>query len=192
MDETVPATHGYARRIPAGHTGKSDASKSATTEAALNKPPKLNRKEQLTLVQASLQRRVDTQSAVEREDKLSMPEWEKIINPGGTLKDDVNAHGMFGSNGIPDYIDLYRGVEAEFIQENISDGVATDMSALLTGARLTDEVLYNGAVRREHDLGNAYVLATIGADNHLRYSTPRSNTLVPTQALSSNSSLTRT
>jgi hypothetical protein len=42
------------------------------------------------------------------------------------------------------------------------------MSALLPAPRLQDEVLYNGAVRPEHDLGNGYVLATIGTDNHLR------------------------
>jgi hypothetical protein len=165
---TLPAAQGYARRIPFGQAGKSNASKSTTTVAALDNPPKLDHKKQLNLVDAMLQRRFDPQSAVERKDKLSMPEWDKIINPGGTLKDDVNEDGMFGSNGIPDYIDLYRGVDADFIQDNISNGLATDMSALLPGPRLEDEVLYNGAVRREHDLGNAYVLATIGADNHLR------------------------
>lgn len=115
---------------------------------------------------ASLRRRNELTPGLE--DKLSMPEWEKIINPGGTLKDEVDADGMFGSNGLPDFIDLYHGVEAEFIQENISNGVATDMSALLIGSKLEDEVLYNGAVRAEHDLGNAYVLATVGEDGHLR------------------------
>ena len=167
-DGTVPAKQAYAQRISSGTTGKSVTSKSTTTETALNKPPKLDHKKQLSLVEARLQRRFNPQSAVERKDKLSMPDWDKIINPGGTLKDDVNEDGMFGSNGIPDYIDLYRGVDAEFIQDNISDGLATDMSALLHGPRLEDQVLYNGAVRREHDLGNAYVLAAIGADNHLR------------------------
>lgn len=159
---------GYARRIPAGQASKSVTAKNTSIEAAQNRASKLNPKKQQALVRASLHRRDDENSAREREDELSMPEWEKIINPGGTLKDDVNKHGMFGSNHIPDFIDLYRGVEAEFIQENISDGIATDMSALMIGPKLADEVLYNGAVRREHDLGNAYVLATIGADNHLR------------------------
>lgn len=162
------AKQGYAFGIPLGETGKTATLENTPLETDHHKPLKIDHEKQQTLVQASLYRRIDTQSAVERKDKLSMPEWDKIINPGGTLKDDVNANGMYGSNGIPDYIDLYRGVDADFIQENISDGVATDMSALLPGRRLEDEVLYNGAVRREHDLGNAYVLATIGADNHLR------------------------
>jgi hypothetical protein len=104
----------------------------------------------------------------EQPDNLAMPEWEKIILPGGMLRDDVNEKGMFGSNGIADFVDLYNGVEAEFIQETLSNGVATDMSALLIGANLSDEVLFNGAVRAEHDLGNAYLLATIGTDEHLR------------------------
>lgn len=117
-------------------------------------------------VMASLGRR--SGNAPQQHDELVMPEWEKIILPGGMLRDDVDEEGMYGSNGLPDFIDLYNGVEAEFIQENISNGVATDMSALLIGRKLSEEVLYNGAVRAEHDLGNGYVLATIGKDNHLR------------------------
>ena len=116
----------------------------------------------------ALDRRTRAESGRLREDHLSMPEWDKIILPGGMLRDDVNDKGMSGSNGLPDFVDLYNGIEAEFIQENISNGVATDMTALLSGPNLADEVLYNGAVRIEHDLGNAYVLATIGTDEHLR------------------------
>jgi len=104
----------------------------------------------------------------EQQDRLAMPEWEKIFTPGGDLRDDVNDKGMTGSNGIPDYSDLYGGIDAEFIQETLSNGVATDMSALVSGPNLSDEVLFNGAVRPEHDLGNAYVMATIGLDEHLR------------------------
>ncbi len=158
----------HARVIPAGQAGKSTANNNKPDQAAEDKLSKFNTKEQQKLVYTSLLRRIDENSARERKDKLLMPEWEKIINPYGFFKDDVNENGMFGSNGIPDYIDLYRGVDADFVQDNISNGVATDMSALLPGPRLEDEVLYNGAVRPEHDLGNGYVLATIGADNHLR------------------------
>lgn len=159
---------GFAKSIPAGHTGKPQAHDENPGWAAANKPLKFNAKEQNKLVYDSLLRRFDQNSARERDDKLSMPDWDKIINPNGFFKDDVNKDGMFGSNGIPDYIDLYGGIDADFVQDNISNGVATDMSALLPGPRLQDEVLYNGAVRPEHDLGNGYVLATIGADNHLR------------------------
>jgi hypothetical protein len=97
-----------------------------------------------------------------------MPEWEKIFNPGGTLKDDVNKNGRTGSNGVPDFMDLYNGIAAEFIQENFSNGVGTDSSALLSAGDLSDEVIYNGAVRAAHDLGNAYVIATKGTDEHMR------------------------
>ena len=165
---TPDVSREYAHRVPVSQAGKSGTVQNTSIEDTQDKPPKLNHKEQKTLVRASLHRRDYRQSAGEQKDKLSMPEWDKIVNPGGTLKDDVNEYGMFGSNGIPDFVDLYDGVEAEFIQENISDGIATDMSALLIGPKLADEVLYNGPVRREHDLGNAYVLATIGADTHLR------------------------
>ena len=167
-EEQAEAAQRFAHSIPAGLPGKPGTTRHKSLQAGGIKPVKFDSKKQRNLVQTSLLRRYDENSAHEREDKLSMPEWEKIINPDGTLKDDVNEDGMFGSNGIPDYIDLYRGIDADFIQDNISNGLATDMSALLPGPRLEDEVLYNGAVRPEHDLGNAYVLATIGADNHLR------------------------
>lgn len=165
VPESVP---GNAQSIPGAQAGKSTASDSTFDKAAGDQLPKFNTEKQKELVYTSLIRRIDESSARERDDKLLMPDWEKIINPNGFLKDDVNKNGMFGSNGIPDYIDLYRGVDADFVQDNISNGVATDMSALLSGQRLEDEVLYNGAVRPEHDLGNGYILATIGADNHLR------------------------
>jgi len=166
--QELQAAGGHSRSIPAGLTGKQTAHHEQPDEANGDKPVKFDTKEQNERVFASLLRRYDENSARERSDKLSMPDWDKIINPFGYFKDDVNEDGMFGSNGIPDFIDLYNGIDADFIQDNISNGIATDMSALLPGPRLQDEVLYNGAVRREHDLGNGYVLATIGTDNHLR------------------------
>ena len=162
------AAQGFARNIPAGHNGKPSARRENPDQAAAAGPVKFDTEKQQKLVYSSLLRRIDENSARERNDKLSMPDWDKIINPDGYFIDNVNTDGLVGSNGIPDYIDLYRGVDADFIQDNISNGIATDMSALLPGPRLQDEVLYNGAVRPEHDLGNGYVLATIGADNHLR------------------------
>jgi hypothetical protein len=162
------AGQGFAHSIPAGHTGKAAEHNHESNSAIADKPVKFNTEKQQKLVYSSLLRRIDKNSAREQADKLSMPDWDKIINPYGYFIDNVDENGMVGSNGIPDYIDLYRGVDADFFQDNISNGVATDMSALLPGPRLQDEVLYNGAVRPEHDLGNAYVLATIGTDNHLR------------------------
>jgi hypothetical protein len=166
--QAVQAELRFARSIPGGHTGKPFAHREKPGEAETGKPAKFNIEKQQELVHSALIRRFDENSAYERADKLSMPDWDKIINPDGFFIDNVNEDGMVGSNGIPDYIDLYRGVDADFFQDNISDGVATDMSALLPGPRLQDEVLFNGAVRPEHDLGNAYVLATVGTDNHLR------------------------
>jgi hypothetical protein len=152
---------GSANTRPAG---ESDTPKKAIRDAEAAEEARIAKRR--ALITASIERRRD--NGPEQKDELRMPEWDRIILPGGMLRDDVDADGMFGSNGLPDFIDLYGGVEAEFIQENISYGVATDMSALLIGSRISDEVVYNGAVRAEHDLGNAYVLAAIGADNHLR------------------------
>jgi len=158
----------FAHTFTAGHTGKLVTNHAEDDQAATDKPAKVDTEKQKQLVYTSLLRRFDENSPLERADKLSMPEWDKIINPDGFFIDNVDEDGLVGSNGIPDYIDLYRGVDADFFQDNISDGIAVDMSALLPGPRLQDEMLYNGAVRPEHDLGNAYVLATIGTDNHLR------------------------
>jgi len=169
QDSQAQVVQGFAHSILAAETSKlAGHKKNDSGPTVAERIPKFNADKQQRMVYASLLRRFDENSLREREDKLTMPEWDKIINPDGFFKDEVNAKGMFGSNGIPDYIDLYHGVDADFIQDNISNGVATDMSALLPGPRLQDEVLYNGAVRPEHDLGNAYVLATVGSDNHLR------------------------
>lgn len=172
MDEstetTVAEDSQYASRIPAAQLSNTATLESISPRAVIKRPSKFNAKKQRTLIMASLRRRENSRDMNIGKDELVMPEWDKIINPGGTLKDDVNKNGMHGSNSIPDFVDLYNGIEAEFIQENISNGVATDMSALLIGSKLSDEVLYNGVVRRAHDLGNAYVLATIGNDEHLR------------------------
>jgi len=103
-------------RVPSAQPAKTGVAKNATGRAGRHSINFKNEQQKARIV-ASLHRRAE--SASEREDKLAMPEWEKIIHPGGILKDDVNDKGMFGSNGVPDFIDLYNGVEAEFIQENI-------------------------------------------------------------------------
>ena len=94
--------------------------------------------------------------------ELSMPVWEDLFNPNGTFKDEVDELGVPQpeGNGVPDYIDIYDGLEAEFIQDNISDGKAVDMSALLNEEILSESILFNGTVDGVHDLGNAYFLAT--------------------------------
>ena len=105
----------------------------------------------------------------EEEEDLAMPEWAKIINPDGTAIDAVNRKGHFNSNGIPDYSDLYSAFEAGYIDEVISNGVATDMSALLIARDVADEVLYNGAVSAAHDLGNFFYLLSESSLGNLRF-----------------------
>lgn len=105
----------------------------------------------------------------EEEQDLAMPEWAKIIDPHGFAIDAVNRRGHFMSNGIPDYVDLYGAFEAGYVEEVISNGVATDMSALLIARDVSDEVLYNGAVSAAHDLGNAFYLLTASKAGNLRF-----------------------
>jgi hypothetical protein len=101
-------------------------------------------------------------------ERLVMPEWEKIFNPNGTLRDEVNRRGTTTANGVPDYIDIYKADYAEFILEEISEGVATDMSALLPAAKISDEVIYRGEVSAAHDLGHVYYMRSTGKDDHAR------------------------
>lgn len=103
-----------------------------------------------------------------KHEDLVMPEWKKIIYPDGSAVDVVGRNGRGGTNGIPDYLELYPAFEAGFIEEVISNGVATDMSALLVERDVADEVLYNGAVSAAHDLGNAYYLLSSAANGNLR------------------------
>lgn len=115
-------------------------------------------------------------------EKLVMPEWDLIFNPGGTFKDELDDLGARVSNGIPDYMDIYQGIRADFIQDNISNGVATDMSALLDAVKISDEVLYNGVVSPEHDLGNAYFLATRNEEGGARVFVGIERLFVPTDS----------
>ena len=105
----------------------------------------------------------------EKEDEdLSMPAWARIFLPGGNLLDAVNLKGSYRSDGIPDYVELYSGIEAGYIEDVMSNGIASDSSALLVARDVSNEVLYNGAVRPEHDLGNAFYLLNITPSGHLR------------------------
>jgi hypothetical protein len=98
---------------------------------------------------------------------LVIPTWTDLFNADGSLKDVVDATGAAGANGVPDFADLpYAGIDAVFVGDWISDGVATDMSALSDADDLGDVIVWNGTVRPEHDVGNALVFAaTDGAAN---------------------------
>ncbi len=117
---------------------------------------------------------------------LLLPDWAAVFHADGSLKDEVDAAGAPGANGVPDYVDLYHGLDAVFVQDNLSDGVATDMSALLLGDGLVGDLtvegaedgsepvmtgvadeVYNGVVGAAHDIGNAYLLAEKGPDGEL-------------------------
>ena len=89
---------------------------------------------------------------------LSLPVWQDIFGPDGALLDTRGASGSLGANGVADHADLYAGTYAEFIYENLSGGVATDMSALLSDRMLSGDVVYRGEVRAQHDLGPGYLL----------------------------------
>lgn len=102
------------------------------------------------------------------EDDLIMPEWQKIISPEGFAIDVVGWKNRAGTDGIPDYQQLYPAFEAGFIEEVLSNGIATDMSALLVAREVQDEVLYNGAVSAAHDLGNAFYMLSLSKTTGLR------------------------
>lgn len=72
------------------------------------------------------------------------PGWGDIFDSSGKVKD------------------LRGGVNAAFIEDNISAGVATDMSVLISA-----DYVNNGTVQAVNDLGNAYVYRTADAAGNL-------------------------
>jgi hypothetical protein len=101
------------------------------------------------------------------QDVLSPPNWPDLFSENGTLKDVVDENGAAVSNGVPDYVDLYGGIDAVFVGDNISDGVAVDMTALLNAESLADSAVHNSTVSPAHDVGNAFVFATNDYQNNL-------------------------
>jgi hypothetical protein len=105
--------------------------------------------------------------AVVAQGNLVIPTWFDLFNVDGTLKDAVDAAGAANHNGVRDYAEPpYSGIDAIFVGDWISQGVATDMSALSDADDLGEIIVWNGTVRLEHDVGNAFVFATTdGATN---------------------------
>ncbi len=115
--------------------------------------------------------------------ELLLPDWAAVFNADGSLKDEVDGAGAPGANGVPDYVDLYGGIDAVFLDDNLTAGsAALDMSALLEGDGLVDElagdgtldeptgvadVVYNGVVGAAHDAGDAYLLVERGPGGDL-------------------------
>lgn len=83
------------------------------------------------------------------QESLTLPDWTSIFNADGTVKD------------------LNGGLGAVFMQENISTGIATDMTALFDSGYLESSFVYNGTVPTQNDLGNAYAYATLDSSGYL-------------------------
>lgn len=115
----------------------------------------------------------DGEAAADQADKeddieFAMPDWARIFNADGSLKDQLDRKGKSGPNGISDFVDLYHGVSARFTREILSNGVATDMTALLDDETLSNQILYNGPVSPAHDLGNTWSMTSRSAAGGLR------------------------
>lgn len=80
---------------------------------------------------------------------LNMPDWEGLF-------DSTGARVGHSTPGLS---------QVEFIHDNISAGIAVDMSALLPGEKFGSQVLFNGLVAPAHDLGNAAVAFSGGKTN---------------------------
>ena len=92
---------------------------------------------------------------------LVIPTWTDLFNADGSLKDAVDAAGAANPNGVRDFAEPpYSGIDAVFVGDWISDGVATDMSALSDADDLGEVIVWNGTVRTEHDVANSFVFAT--------------------------------
>ena len=89
-------------------------------------------------------------------DPLVLPNWAELFNPDGTIKDDVDASGQPGANGVADYIDFYGGTEVVLLRDNISNGNAMDMTVLGSGVDVVD----NGTISLPEDLGHTYLFQT--------------------------------
>jgi hypothetical protein len=104
-------------------------------------------------------------TAAVAQDALVIPTWTNLFNADGSLKDAVDGSGAANPNGVRDYVD-YGGIDAVFVGDWVSDGVATDMSALSDADNLEEVIVFNGTVHTDYDVGNAFVFATTdGAAN---------------------------
>lgn len=94
--------------------------------------------------------------------ELSMPSWADLFKQNRTHKGHLDESGMYSrsSNGSTAYLENGE-FEAVFIEDNISDGIATDMSVRIGSDTLGDDLVYNDTVSALHDLGNAYVVASM-------------------------------
>jgi len=95
---------------------------------------------------------------------LPLPQWPELFNEDGSLRDAYDAAGVLGANGVPDYLELWGGVSARFLDDVLSDGKAVDYSSFNGAADLGEALVDNGLVARGDDLGNALF---VGLENPL-------------------------
>ncbi|UTW13428.1 hypothetical protein [Marinobacterium rhizophilum] len=97
-----------------------------------------------------------------KQNQLSFPDWPAYFNGDGTLKDAV------ALLGTPDAADHGQG--AMFVEDNISDGRALDMSALIASDSYDQSIIHNATVDALHDIGNLYVYGEMGPGGMVFYS----------------------
>ncbi len=90
--------------------------------------------------------------------ELLLPDWAAVFNADGSLRDDYDADGAPGANGVPDHEELWNGLNAWFLDDILSDGEAVDLSTFNGAADLDEAVIDNGLVDGSDDLGNSFVV----------------------------------
>ena len=159
-NSATSVAHRHTHWFPIDQVGKTSTVQHISTKATRNGSSNLNSQEKQTLVRASLHRHDNPNSTLSREGNLPIPAWKKIINPREFLTVEVTRLVESGTRGIPNFIHLYHVVEAEFIQKKVSDGMATDMSALLPGP-LADITNAMFQTKGDHALNNFPVFERI-------------------------------
>jgi hypothetical protein len=93
------------------------------------------------------------------------PDWDDIFAAGGLLRDDYpyDLSGEPAGNGVPDFVDLYAGEAAVFMEDDVSRGGVIDSTAFSSA----DGVVLNAPVAPDHDLGNSYVYAAFDSLGNL-------------------------
>ncbi len=92
--------------------------------------------------------------------ELALPDWNQVFD---TTSRNNKQSSRFDSavNGLRGLSGTYQAgvLETLVVEDNLSDGIATDMSVRIGAASMAEDFIYNDTVSAAHDLGNAYVLA---------------------------------
>lgn len=93
---------------------------------------------------------------IESNGSIAGPDWKELFNADGSHKDDVDATGQPPGNGIADFIDIYGGLDALFIGDDVSVGSAIDGTIRYN----RNKRVQTGPINGNDDLGNTYVYLT--------------------------------